>query len=148
MSVGDAADAGASSAPDLVRAAGGVVWRPGVAGIEVVVVHRPRYDDWSFPKGKLEPGEDFVAAARREVLEETGFVCETGDELATVTYVDHRGRPKVVRYWAMQVVDGRFVANDEVDHLEWLSLVDATGRLTHQRDIELLASLAAGRPGA
>ena len=72
------------------------------------------------------------------MLEETGFVCETGDELATVTYVDHRGRPKVVRYWAMQVVDGRFVANDEVDHLEWLGVERAARRLSHERDRDLL----------
>lgn len=137
----DAADAGdsvASAAPDPVRAAGGVVWRRGSTGVEVAVVHRPRYDDWSFPKGKLEPGEDFATAAWREVLEETGFDCEAGDELATVNYVDHRGRPKIVRYWAMQVVDGRFVANEEVDHLEWLRVELAARRLTHERDRDLL----------
>lgn len=130
-----------------VRAAGGVVWRRGASGIEVVVVHRPRYDDWSFPKGKLDPGEDFVTAAHREVLEETGFDCDIADELPPVTYTDHRGRPKVVRYWAMQVVRGEFAPNDEVDRLEWLPLDDAARRLSHEHDVGMLAAFATGRPG-
>ncbi|MBU3701125.1 MAG: NUDIX hydrolase [Acidimicrobiia bacterium] len=144
---GDAGDAATSASRDPVRAAGGVVWRRGDTGVEVVVVHRPRYDDWSFPKGKLEPGEEFAAAARREVLEETGFVCEAGDELPPVTYTDHRGRPKVVRYWIMQVVRGEFTPNDEVDRLEWLPLTEAAQRLTYGHDAALLSTFAAGDPG-
>lgn len=141
------ADAVASAAPDAVRAAGGVVWRRGDAGIEVVVVHRPRYDDWSFPKGKLDPDEDFATAAWREVLEETGFDCEAGEELPPVAYTDHRGRPKVVRYWTMQVVRGDFTPNDEVDRLEWLPLVEAARRLTYEHDAGILAAFAARGPG-
>lgn len=140
MSPPDAPGTGA----EPVRAAGGVVWRRGAAGIEVVVVRRPRYDDWSFPKGKLDPGEDFATAAWREVLEETGFDCEAGDELPAVTYTDHRGRPKVVRYWTMQVVRGEFTPNDEVDRLEWLPLGDAARRLTYEHDAGVLAAFAAG----
>lgn len=131
---------------DPVRAAGGVVWRRTPDGVEVVVVHRPRYDDWSFPKGKLEPGEDFVGAAWREVLEETGLVCELGDELPPVAYTDHRGRPKIVRYWAMEVVRGEFAPNVEVDLLEWLPPADAARRLTYEHDAGVLAAFAAGLP--
>jgi 8-oxo-dGTP diphosphatase len=124
----------------LVRAAGGVVWRRGADAIEVVVVHRPRYDDWSLPKGKCEAGERDEDAARREVLEETGLVCELGDELATSRYVDGRGRDKVVRYWAMTVQDGSFVVNDEVDALRWLPLGDVAAALTYARDHPVVRS--------
>ena len=122
-----------------VEAAGGVVWRRRDDGtIEVAVVHRPRYDDWSFPKGKLDPGESFVDAARREVLEETGLECEFGDELPAVEYLDHKGRSKIVRYWSMRVVGGVFEPNDEVDQLDWLGRAEATARLTYEHDRSLL----------
>lgn len=126
-----------------VRAAGGVVWRRTASGeVEVVVVRRPRYDDWTFPKGKADAGESDEDCAWREVAEETGFVCDLADELPSVTYADHRGRSKIVRYWAMQVRRGSFEPNDEVDVLEWLSLRAAHDRLTHDHDRGVLAAFA------
>jgi 8-oxo-dGTP pyrophosphatase MutT (NUDIX family) len=126
---------------DLVRAAGGVVWRPGPAGDEVLLVHRSRYDDWSLPKGKLDPGETWEQAALREVHEETGVVAVLGAELAGATYDDHKGRPKQVRYWVMAVVShDPFEPDDEVDALEWLGLDDAAERMTYRRDVDVLAS--------
>lgn len=125
-----------------VEAAGGVVWRSKKGGgVEVLVAHRPRYDDWSFPKGKLDPGEDHESAAWREVWEETGYECELGDELPEVRYADRFGRTKRVRYWAMQVTGGDFEANDEVDEVRWLSPKKAGRLLTYQHDVELLADL-------
>ena len=127
----------------MVEAAGGVVWRVAAGDvIELAVVHRPRYDDWSLPKGKLDPGETFLDAARREVLEETGLECEVGDELPGVEYVDHRGRPKIVRYWSMRVTGGAFVPNDEVDVLEWLAPTEAVERLTYPHDRSLIEAMA------
>jgi 8-oxo-dGTP pyrophosphatase MutT (NUDIX family) len=125
-----------------VEAAGGVVWRRRDGGdVEVLVVHRPRYDDWSFPKGKLDPGEDHRTAAWREVWEETGFECELGDELAEVRYADRFGRPKRVRYWAMQVTGGEFTPNDEVDELRWASPDEAANLLSYQHDAGLLDTI-------
>ena len=121
----------------LVRAAGGVVTRAGTDGIEVLVVHRPQYDDWTLPKGKAERGETSIDTARREVLEETGFVCVIGPEVSDVDYVDRRGRPKVVRYFAMRVEHGHFFPNDEVDAIEWCTLHAAAARLTYPRDHEV-----------
>ena len=115
---------------DEVRAAGGVVIRDG----RVAVVHRPRYDDWSLPKGKLDAGETFEEAALREVWEETGLRAALGAELPAVRY-EVRGRPKVVRYWLMSVdEDPGFSPNDEVDELRWLSPDDAVALLTYDRD--------------
>ncbi|MCB0876474.1 MAG: NUDIX hydrolase [Solirubrobacterales bacterium] len=127
-----------------VRAGGGVVARDGEAGLEVIVVHRPRYDDWSLPKGKLEPGEAFEEGALREVEEETGFRCELGDELSPISYRDRKGRLKLVRYWVMSVVSGGFAPNEEVDELEWLPLAAAAERLHYEHDRKLLSEL----PGA
>ncbi len=109
-----------------VQAAGGVVWRrrPG-AGVEVLLVHRPKYDDWSFPKGKLDPGESHRDAAVREVFEETGLRCEVGPEIASTQYRDQQGRPKIVRYWAMEAQGGGFDANHEVDEVRWVPLDEA-----------------------
>lgn len=126
-----------------VRAAGGVVLRDGQAGAEVAIVHRRRYDDWSLPKGKLDPGESFAAAALREVEEETGLSCELGAELSPARYHDARGRPKLVRYWLMKVRGGAFVPNDEVDALEWLPLAEASARLDYEHDRRLLAEVGA-----
>ena len=124
-----------------VRAAGGILRRVVDGEVQIVLVHRPRYDDWSFPKGKCEVGEGDEAAAVREVEEETGLRCTLGHELATVAYVDHRGRPKVVRYWEMAVADAAdFEPNDEVDALEWLPLADVERRLSYARDVEVLDS--------
>lgn len=127
--------------PLRVHAAGGVVWRDGESGlVEVLVVHRPRYDDWSFPKGKCEPGEAFEVCALREVEEETGYVCALGDELAATAYEDDKGRPKEVRYWAMTVRSGAFRANNEVDEHRWLAPDKAATRLTNDQDREVLWS--------
>ena len=121
-------------------AAGGVVWRPSPeGGIEVAVAHRPRYDDWSLPKGKLDPDETFEAAALREVEEETGVVARLAEELAPVRYRDDKGREKLVRYWLMDVVDeGRFTPNDEVDEIRWLEPGAAGALLSYGRDAELV----------
>lgn len=125
-----------------VLAAGGLLWRRDDAGeVEVLVVHRPRYDDWSFPKGKCDPGETFAQTAEREVLEETGFAVAFGSELDEVRYKDHKGRPKLVRYWAMTVTGGVFTANDEVDGARWVSVADAEALVTYPHDAALLAGL-------
>ncbi len=125
-----------------IEAAGGVVTREDDDGTEVAVVHRPRYDDWSFPKGKLDPGETFEDAALREVREETGLVCKLGAELASARYEDNKGRPKVVRYWLMRIVDDPgFEPNDEVDELRWTTPAAARELLTYERDRELLRGI-------
>jgi len=126
----------------VVLAAGGVVQRDGPSGPEVVVVHRPRYDDWSLPKGKLDGGEGSAAAALREVREETGLECRLGRELRSTAYRDSRGRPKVVRYWSMRVAnDAGFEPGDEVDEVRWLPIHHAAALLTYDRDRDVLASL-------
>jgi 8-oxo-dGTP diphosphatase len=130
-----------------VRAAGCVVWRPGRTGPEVALIHRPRYDDWSFPKGKLDPGEGYVEAAVREVREETGYPVVLGRRLPTQVYdVSFGGaaRMKRVKYWAAQAaVDADFQPNSEVDRLEWLPLPAAHDRLTRQTDRDLLQAFSA-----
>ncbi len=106
----------------------------------MLLVHRPKYDDWSLPKGKCDPGELDDAAARREVLEETGLECRLGTELVESHYTDGRGRPKVVRYWAMEPVGGEFAVNDEVDEVRWLAVPGARRMLTYERDLPVLDS--------
>ena len=131
-----------------VRAAGGAVWRRAAdGGLEVLLVHRPRYDDWSLPKGKCDQGEADEDCARREVAEETGLSCRIGPELPTQRYRDQKGRDKVVRYWAMEVVDGDGRLEHEVDEVVWLPLVAARRRLTYDRDIEVLDALPAALSG-
>jgi 8-oxo-dGTP diphosphatase len=118
-----------------VRAAGGLVVRDG----RVLLVHRPRYDDWSLPKGKLEPGEAWLAAALREVEEETGVRARAGEELEPVRYTDPKGRQKTVRYWRMTPVhEADFEPNEEVDELAWLTQAEAAARLSYPHDRELL----------
>ena len=132
------------SADVEIRAAGGVIERDGDAGVELAVVHRPQYGDWSFPKGKLEKGESWEQAARREVFEETGLECELGEELPSVEYVDRKGRSKRVRYWRMRVTGGEFRVNDEVDELRWIAPGEATRVLSYERDAALLGAYDAG----
>jgi 8-oxo-dGTP diphosphatase len=125
-----------------IEAAGGVVMRKGTEATEIVLVHRPRYDDWSFPKGKLDPGESFEQAALREVAEETGLICRLGPELPFAQYEDGKGRPKIVRYWLMAVIeDPGFEPNEEVDELRWLLPSAASGLLTYSRDRQLVKTL-------
>jgi 8-oxo-dGTP pyrophosphatase MutT (NUDIX family) len=127
-----------------VRAAGGVPVRDGATGIEVLVVHRPRYDDWTFPKGKRERGETDEECALREVLEETGLRCVLEEELPPTTYVDRDGRPKLVRYWRVRVVEGSVVPNDEADEARWLPRAAAAALLTYERDHAVLDALGDG----
>jgi 8-oxo-dGTP diphosphatase len=125
-----------------VRASGGVVWRRTKEGaVEVALVHRPRYDDWSLPKGKLDRGEGWEDAAVREVEEETGLRCVIGEELEPVAYDDSKGRHKVVRYWLMEARgDGApFEPNDEVDELRWIPAPDAGAALSYPADRGLVA---------
>ncbi|MET8802639.1 NUDIX hydrolase [Streptomyces sp. NPDC004546] len=126
----------------LVRAAGCVLWRrsPVSGDLEICLVHRPKYDDWSHPKGKLKRGEDALAGALREVTEETGYTAVPGAELPTVRYLAN-GRPKQVRYWAAEAVSGHFAPNAEVDRILWLSPAAARSRLTQPRDRELVDAL-------
>ena len=124
-----------------VAAAGGVVLRDGEDGTEVAVVHRPRYDDWSLPKGKLEPGEEWEAAALREVEEETGLRCELGRELPSARYRDRKGRDKLVRWWLMRPLEGEFVPGDEVDELRWLDRDRALELLHFEHDRDLVRAL-------
>jgi 8-oxo-dGTP diphosphatase len=118
-----------------VRAAGGIVLRGG----RVLLVHRPKYDDWTFPKGKAEPGESDENCALREVHEETGLRCELEDEIDTTEYLDAAGRPKRVRWWRMRpVADDGFTPNAEVDALRWLDAETARAVLTYDRDRVLI----------
>lgn len=126
---------------EQVRAAGGVVVRP--SG-ELAVVHRPKYDDWTLPKGKLDPGEGFEEAALREVEEEIGLRCRLGEELPSSRYTDSKGRAKLVRYWRMEPVSGEFDPNDEVDEVRWLAREEASALLTYERDREIVRGLGAG----
>ncbi len=126
-----------------VLAAGGLVWRRQGDGVEVAVVHRPRYDDWSLPKGKLDAGEGFEEAALREVLEETGLRCRLGRTLGDTSYADRKDRPKLVRYYEMEPEGGEFAPNDEVDELRWLPPSDAGGLLSYDFDRELVERAAA-----
>jgi 8-oxo-dGTP pyrophosphatase MutT (NUDIX family) len=133
-------------AAEVVRAAGGVVWRPDASGEpEVALVHRPAYDDWTFPKGKLLDGEEDEAAALREVMEETGLICRLGEYLGSLSYRDRKDRPKTVRYWAMEPIEGSFAPNAEVDAIRWLPAGDAAEVLTYDHDRELLEKLAERR---
>jgi 8-oxo-dGTP diphosphatase len=125
-------------ADNIVRAAGAVL----VDGERVALVHRPRYDDWTLPKGKNEPGEDDIAAALREVQEETGFHGRIERDLGVVRYtVEKHGAvlPKVVRYYVMAVGAGAFEPNHEVDELRWVTREQAAQLLTYERDREVLA---------
>jgi 8-oxo-dGTP diphosphatase len=126
----------------VVRASGGVVTRTRDGDTEVLLVHRPKYDDWSLPKGKREPAETDEQCAVREVEEETGLRCRLGRELVPTGYPDAHERPKLVRYWAMSVVSERaFVPSNEVDELRWVSADDVPTVLSYERDVEVVRSL-------
>jgi 8-oxo-dGTP diphosphatase len=129
-----------------VRAAGGIVLRGEEGDRSVALVHRPRYGDWSFPKGKLEDGEDEASAALREVEEETGLRCHLGPIVGSVTYKDRRGRPKVVRYFQMDADGGVFAPNLEVDELRWVPVEDAARLLSYAHDRRLLRRVVGGTP--
>ena len=132
-------------AADEIRAAGAVAWRPGPDGPLVALVHRPKYDDWTLPKGKMEPGESVLLTAVREVEEETGQRVTLGRRLSASCY-DVDGRPKRVDYWVARAQDppAEFVPSHEVDQLAWLSVPEAADRLTYERDVVVLGEFAAG----
>ena len=127
-----------------IEAAGGVLWRPalGGAGVEVALVHRPKYDDWSLPKGKLRTGEHALLGALREVEEETGYQAQLGRSLGEIHYVKD-GAPKRVRYWAMRATAGEFTPNTEVDQLMWLPPREGARHLMEDRDEPILEAFAA-----
>lgn len=139
-----------------VEAAGGVLWRPrdadssgsdgrdGRDGVEVALIHRPAHDDWSLPKGKLDPGEHPLLGALREIEEETGFVATAGRPLGELRY-QLGVRPKRVRYWACRARPGSFAANSEVDELRWLTVEDALEMLPAARDRPVLERFASDR---
>ncbi len=127
----------------VVRAAGGVVVRNSAGKpLEVLLVHRPAYGDWTFPKGKADPGESDALCALREVEEETGLSCELVQTLGETSYVDGRGRSKVVVYFSMRPLAGTFTPHDEVDEIRWVTIEQARSLLTYDRDPPLLDMLA------
>ncbi|MEZ5209651.1 NUDIX hydrolase [Gordonia sp. PP30] len=133
-----------SSATRTVWAAGAVLWRISAAGkVEVAVVHRKRYDDWSLPKGKAHDGELLVATAAREVTEETGHDGRIGRALETVSYSLKPGVRKKVAYWSMESTGGRFVANHETDDIQWLSVDGAQRTVSYGADRKVLKAFAA-----
>jgi 8-oxo-dGTP diphosphatase len=126
----------------VVRAAGGVPVRSGPNGVEVLVVHRASYGDWTFPKGKCDEGESDEACAVREVEEETGLRCALDHELPSTSYNDARGRPKRVRYWRLRVVGGELSFDHEVDGGQWVTPAEAEKLLTYERDLAVLRALS------
>ena len=122
----------------VVRAGGGVVVRGTGDDVAVLLVHRPAYRDWTFPKGKAGRGESDEDCAVREVEEETGLRCALGRELPWTDYVDPLGRPKRVRYWLMEVIGGSLRFEHEVDDARWLSPAEAAALLSYDRDRDVL----------
>ena len=132
-------------AADEIRAAGALLWRPAGRGTQVALIHRPKYDDWSFAKGKADPGEHILLTAEREVEEETGLRVTLGRNLPPVRYLTD-GLPKRVDYWAAQVDrdSAGFAPNTEVDQMEWVAASAAARRLSYAHDVQLLADFSAG----
>lgn len=128
-----------------IRAAGGLLTRRGGGQLEVLVIHRPKYNDWSFPKGKPYAGETDETCALREVEEETGFLCKLVAHVDDVRYRDRKGRAKVVRYFSMTPLSGEFVAGEEVDETRWLSIEEARTLLSYEYDRALLDLLKDAR---
>lgn len=129
-------------AAELTRAAGAILWRFAGPGLEVALVHRPRYDDWSFPKGKAKAGEHILRTVQREILEETGVVARLGPRLPSSTYLKD-GLPKRVDYWSATVVSSTpFTPNDEIDEVVWVPIATALGMLSYERDASLLRTFA------
>ncbi len=125
----------------MIKAAGAVLWRDAGGDVEVALVHRRRYDDWSLPKGKLDAGETIPQCAVREIAEETGYACVLGRHLRQVSY-DVRGVPKTVDYYAAEAVSGAFVVNNEVDELRWLPVAEAAELVSYEPDRCVLAEFA------
>lgn len=124
--------------PDIAAAGGVVIRRDEDRRTRIAVIHRPKYMDWSLPKGKLEKGEKYKEAALREVEEEIGFRCEAGTELPPVSYMDRKARRKLVRYWLMEPIKGKFEPHGEVDELRWLTRREAEGLLSYDHDRALV----------
>jgi len=124
----------------IVQAAGGVLWRQRKQ-FEVLVIHRPAYGDWTFPKGKRDRRDiDMAATAKREVFEETGYVAALGQELIAIEYVDRKGRYKHAAYWEMRPESGAFRPNREVDEIRWIAVTRVHEILTYDRDRQVLAA--------
>ena len=123
---------------EVVKAAGGVVCRRVDGVVQVALVHRPAYDDWSLPKGKIKEGERLEAAALREVQEETGLICLIDRSLGVIEYVDRRGRDKIVWYWVMRPLGGTFKAIPEVDRMKWMAVDEAIEKMSYEHDRVLL----------
>jgi 8-oxo-dGTP pyrophosphatase MutT (NUDIX family) len=130
-----------------IHAAGGILWKQTANGSRIALVHRPRYNDWTLPKGKLKPGEEWLAAALREVEEETGCIAEPVSFAGTIWYTI-RNRPKEVRYWQMKLIkEGEFLPNDEIDRISWLSVERAIELLNYEREKDLLKGLMTDSAG-
>jgi 8-oxo-dGTP diphosphatase len=129
-----------------IRAAGGIIHRDGADGTEVLVVHRPKYEDWSLPKGKVDPGETLEQAALREVEEETGVRAKLGRHVGSNHYRDRHGRSKRVDWYLMDPIDGDFTPNDEVDEIRWVPVDQVHELLTHEDDYSLIEQAGLG-PG-
>ncbi|WP_338202747.1 NUDIX hydrolase [Candidatus Nephthysia bennettiae] len=132
-----------------IMAAGGVISRPGGGGLdEIALIHRPAYDDWTLPKGKVDGEETLEQTCLREVEEETGLRCELVEPIGSTEYRDRKGRPKIVFYWLLRPLGGRFRPGEEVDELRWLTVEEALPVLTYERDRELLRRMAPATSGA
>lgn len=124
-----------------VEAAGGLVVDNAEGSERVAVVHRPKWDDWSLPKGHRKAGESLIECALREVAEETGLRCEASGDPVEIHYADHRSRLKRVSYWRMTPLEGSFEPTAEVDRMRWLLRANADRLLTYDDDRRVLAAL-------